>query len=264
MSRLSEIFKRRGRCFIPFVTAGHPDLSLTRSIILELVNAGADIVEIGIPFSDPIADGPIIQASSFAALQHGHGVADFLQLVADLRRETDAGLIFMTYLNPILSYGLDRLESDALAAGLDGLLVSDLTAEEYQRLGKLQAIDCVFLAAPTSSDQRLERIAACCRGFLYLVARTGVTGRQTDVLEEVPATLDRIRHFSSLPVAVGFGIRSSSDVRKVWEVAEGVVVGSAIVDFIANNQGEPDLTTKVGQFVRRQLLAGLDRQEFVR
>ena len=259
MSRLSEIFRRKRRCFIPFVTAGHPDLSLTRSIILELVDAGADIVEIGIPFSDPIADGPIIQASSHAALQHGYGVADFLEMVSDLRRETDAGLIFMTYLNPIFSYGLDRLESDALAAGLDGLLVSDLTTEEYQRLGKLREIDCVFLAAPTSSDQRLERIASCCRGFLYLVARTGVTGGQTDVLQEVPPTLERIRRFTSLPVAVGFGIRRSSDVRSVWELAEGAVVGSAIVDFVSRHCDEPDLPGRVGQFVRQQLLSGLDR-----
>ena len=256
MSRLSEIFSKNKRCFIPFVTAGHPDLDSTRQIVLRLAQAGADIIEIGIPFSDPIADGPIIQESSFHALRYAHDFRDYIGLVKDLRRETDAGLIFMTYMNPVWKYGLERLHTEASAVGLDGILISDLTPEEHLRLqpAASSALDSIFLAAPTSSDDRLRSIAAASSGFIYLVARTGVTGKYSDVQAAGPATAQRIRSFSQLPLAVGFGVKSADDVRKIWEYAEGAVVGSAIVRFIAENQPDTDLPSKVGQFVRDHLI----------
>ena len=254
MSRLSKIFRARERCFIPFVTAGHPDLDTTREIILRLVEAGSDVVEIGVPFSDPIADGPVIQRSSFSALRHGHGMEDYFELVHQLRKRTSAGLIFMTYLNPAMRFGLKKLESAAVESGLDAVLISDLTPEEHFHLGAFKRLETIFMAAPTSSNQRLEKIAAVCQGFVYLVARTGVTGAQTDLLARMPATLERIRRWSSLPVAVGFGIRSAKDVAQVWKFAEGAVIGSAIVDFIEQHGSDPKLPQLVGDWVKESLI----------
>ncbi len=254
MSRLSEIFRARGKCFIPFVTAGHPDLESTLEIVLRLAGAGSDIVEIGIPFSDPIADGPVIQASSFQALKHHYSMADYLDLVRRIRTQSDVGLIFMTYVNPVLSHGLDRLGVEAREAGLDGLLISDMTPEEHRRLGEPRHIDTVFLAAPTSTDARLEQIARASRGFVYLVARTGVTGKHSDVGEAVADSVARLRRHTDLPIAVGFGISSRADVEKVWRHADGAVVGSAIVRFIEENRQSPDLPARVGAFVRDRLL----------
>lgn len=248
MSRLSEIFKRNNRCFIPFVTAGHPDLETTGQIVLQLAMHGAHVVELGIPFSDPIADGPIIQKSSFEALQHGYSLDDYLELVRKIRRHSDVGIIFMSYINPLLKYGLERLDQEACAAGLDGVLISDLTPEAYQRLGTRLMLDTVFLAAPTSSDDRLQKICAHSRGFVYLVARTGVTGGQTDIDALVPETVSRLRRYTELPICVGFGITSHEDVQRVWKYAEGAIVGSAIVKFIEEHQSEPGLAEKVGEY----------------
>jgi tryptophan synthase alpha chain len=181
MSRLSEIFGARNRCFLPFVTAGHPDLETTLEILLQLAGAGSDIIELGVPFSDPVADGPVIQRSSFSALEHGYSLDDMLDVIRQFRSQSDAGIILMSYMNPVYQFGLERLEARAHEVGLDGILISDLTPEEYARLNPFRRLDTIFLAAPTSSDQRLEVISESSRGFLYLVARTGVTGRQTDV-----------------------------------------------------------------------------------
>ena len=254
MSRLSEIFIKSEKCFIPFVTAGHPDLDSTREIILGLVKAGSHIVEIGIPFSDPIADGPVIQQSSFQSLKHQYSFADYIELVRQVRRHTDAGLIFMTYVNPVLSYGLRKLDEEGSRVGLDGILVSDLIPEEYARLEPIKGLDTIFLAAPTSSDERLEKIAAASRGFVYLVARTGVTGGQSDVEDLVPKTVARLRSCSQLPIAVGFGITSFRDVRKVWQYADGAVVGSAIVRFIEENRSVKNLGERVEEWVRKDLI----------
>ena len=257
MSRLSEIFARNKKCFIPFVTAGHPDLETTREIVIKLVEAGSHIVEIGIPFSDPIADGPIIQQSSFDSLKHGYSFSDYIELVRQLRSRTDAGLIFMTYLNPVLKYGVEQLDRDGSEAGLDGILISDLTPEEYSLREPMPTLDTIFLAAPTSSDERLKKISQVCSGFVYLVARTGVTGRQSDVGALVPETTARLRSFCSLPIAVGFGITSSADVRKVWEHADGAVVGSAIVGFVEANRSAADLPQRVHEYVTNDLISPL-------
>ena len=255
MSRIAEIFDRNDKCFIPFVTAGHPDLEKTREIVLSLAEAGSHIVEIGIPFSDPIADGPIIQRSSFEALRHGHSFADYLGLVRELREATDVGLIFMTYLNPVLSYGREKLDCEAAEAGLDGILISDLIPEEYARMKPLKQLDTIFLAAPTSSDERLEKIQAASRGFVYVVARTGVTGQQSELGQSVPGTVQRVRQLTQLPVAVGFGITTAEDVQHVWQYAEGAIVGSAIVRFIEEHQADDNLAAKVGEYVRKDLIS---------
>ena len=255
MSRLSEIFARNKKCFIPFVTAGHPDLETTREIVLTLAASGSHIIEIGIPFSDPIADGPIIQKSSFQALQHGYSFADYIDLIRDLRTETEVGLVFMSYMNPVLSYGLEKLDREGVEAGLDGVLISDLTPEEYSRMEPLKGLDTIFLAAPTSSDQRLQKIREVSRGFVYLVARTGVTGSQTDVEASVPKMVERLRRYTQLPIAVGFGITSAQDVSKVWQYADGAVVGSAIVRFIEEHRSDAQLARKLGEYVRKDLIS---------
>lgn len=258
MVGLRRIFETREHCFIPFVTAGHPDLETTREIILAMADAGADIVEIGIPFSDPVADGPIIQRSSFEALRHHYTMSDYIELVRQIRSRSDVGLLFMTYLNPVLRFGLSRLEAEASAAGLDGILISDLTPEEFevlQKAGRLfQKLETVFLVAPTSTPERMRRICAASTGFVYLVARTGVTGNQTDIKATVPATVARLREQTDLPIAVGFGIRSASAVEKVWRYAEGAVVGSAIVQFIDENRGSADLARRVGTYLEKDLI----------
>jgi tryptophan synthase alpha chain len=248
MSRLSEIFQKNKKCFIPFVTAGYPSIETTREIALSLAAHGADIIELGIPFSDPIADGPVIQRSSFDALKHGYSIDDYLGLVRDVRRKTDVGLIFMSYMNPLYAYGLTRLDERAADAGLDGILISDLTPEAYDRMGVPLKLDTIFLAAPTSSEARLEKICQSSRGFVYVVARTGVTGRQTDIQELVPETVRRIRKHTNLPVAVGFGISSPADARKVWEHADGAIVGSALVRLIQEFANERELTKRVAEF----------------
>ena len=255
MSRITEIFANNDKCFIPFVTAGHPDLEKTREIVLSLAEAGSHIVEIGIPFSDPIADGPIIQRSSFGALKHGHSFSDYLGLVRELREKTDVGLMFMTYLNPVLSYGREKLDREAAEAGLDGILISDLIPEEYSRMEPFKQLDTIFLAAPTSSDQRLEKIQAASRGFVYVVARTGVTGQQSDLSQSVPDTVERVRRLTQLPIAVGFGITTAEDVQRVWQYAEGAIVGSAIVRFIEEHQSDGNLAAKVGEYVRKDLIS---------
>ena len=255
MSRIEEIFSKNQHCFIPFVTAGHPDLESTREIVLKLAEAGSHIVEIGIPFSDPIADGPIIQRSSFGALKHGHSFSDYLNLVRELREQTDVGLIFMTYLNPVLKFGMKRLDREAARAGLDGILISDLIPEEYLRMQPFMELDTIFLAAPTSSNERLGKIQKASKGFVYVVARTGVTGTQTDVGQSAPDTVERMRRVTQLPIAVGFGITTAQDVRRVWQYAEGAIVGSAIVRFIEEHQLDSNLAGKVGEYVRKDLIS---------
>jgi tryptophan synthase alpha chain len=239
---------------------------------MSLVRVGSDLIEIGLPFSDPVADGPIIQRSSFSALEHGYKVADYIELVRRIRAESDVGLIFMTYLNPILQYGLGKLDRDASDAGLDGILISDLTPEEYLLMGQNQPVsgpesegagfgnetfehlDTVFLAAPTSSPARLDKICQVSTGFVYLVARTGVTGDQSKIDETLANTIEMIRTRTELPIAVGFGIRSSADVKQVWKYADGAVVGSAIVRFIDENRDAADLAMRLEKFVRETLL----------
>ena len=263
MSRLSEIFSNNPKCFVPFVTAGHPDLEATEQIVIELVEAGSHIVEIGIPFSDPIADGPVIQTSSFRALRHGYGISDYIELVRRLRSRVDAGLVFMTYMNPVWSYGPGRLAGEAVEAGLDGIIISDLTPEEHTRFRKqgdprncVNGLDIIFLAAPTSSDERLEKVSQASGGFVYLVARTGVTGKRSDVESQVPATIRRLRNYSTLPIAVGFGISSAQDVRRVWRYADAAVIGTALVRFVDEHRHTADLPRKVGRFARDHLIPG--------
>jgi tryptophan synthase alpha chain len=255
------------RAFVPFVTAGYPDIEMSEKIILALAQAGADLIEVGIPFSDPVADGPVIQASSQVALEHGYQIDDYLEMVKRIKSESPVKLVFMSYLNPVLQYGFEKLDRDGAASGLDGILISDMIPGEYFRFAGsrtgseeeegnplFKELKTVLLVAPNSTE---ERIADACRvatGYIYLVSRTGVTGGGTDLGGDLEDRLQLIRRYTSLPVAVGFGIRSAADVERVWEYAEGAIIGSAIVKFISENVKEPDLDRRVYDFVKGQLI----------
>jgi len=248
-----ELKARKSKAFIPFITSGDPDLETTISLVDELERAGASIVELGIPFSDPLADGPTIQRSSERALSHGYRLSDHLDAIRRMRSRTAAPLVIFSYFNPILQYGVERFAADAHAAGASGVLVTDLTPEESGEFRECldgRQLDTIFLVAPTSSPERAELISRCSRGFVYLVSRTGVTGARQELSNSILPTLERIRRCTGLPVAVGFGISSPEQVRAVWEVADGAVVGSAIVSQIESCRDSKDMVSKVGSFCR--------------
>jgi tryptophan synthase alpha chain len=239
---------------VAYVTCGDPDLATTREIVLAALEAGAGIIELGVPFSDPLADGPVIQRASERALRQGTTLEKVLRLSGEIRRRSQAGLIIFSYLNPILQMGLRRFCDIAEEAGVDGALVTDLPVEEageYLREMRMRRLSAIFLAAPTSTDQRLQKIAKASSGFLYAVARTGVTGARQQLPDDARKLVARLRKFSPLPLAVGFGISTPEQFAAVGEFAQGAVVGSAIVQVIEQNPGqEPEA---VAEFVSKLL-----------
>jgi tryptophan synthase alpha chain len=242
---------------VAYVTCGDPDLATTRDVVLAAIEAGADVIELGVPFSDPVADGPVIQRASERALQRGTSLAQVLTLAAEIREQTQStGLIVFSYLNPILRLGLERFCKVARAAGVDGVLVTDLPVEEagdYLRAMREHDLSPVFLAAPTSPDERLQRIAGASHGFVYAVSRTGVTGQRQQLAEDARKLVKRLRGVTKLPIALGFGISNAEQFAEVGEFADAVVVGSAIVETIERNRGRE--AEAVGEFVR-SLTAG--------
>ena len=264
MGRIEAEFsklKREGkRGFIPFITAGDPDLDTTGGLLIELANAGATVIELGVPFSDPMADGPVIQRASERALKHGFGLKEIFASTASVRSRIDTPLVLFSYFNPLLQYGIDKLAHDARAAGIDGILVTDLTPEESTEFSaslKLNDLEMIFLVAPTSTDERLRMISAYASGFVYAVSRAGVTGARENLSSEAELLVSRVRKFSSLPVAVGFGISSAEQVAETCTYADAAVVGSAIVAEIEKRAGSPNLVNEVGQYVRSLIPAGV-------
>src|SRR6266852_1291083 len=237
---------------VAYLTCGDPDLATSRDIALATIEAGADVIELGVPFSDPVADGPVIQRASERALKHGTSLAQVLTLAAEVREHSQsAGLIIFSYLNPILRMGMEKFCKVARAAGLDGALITDLPVEEageYLRTMREYDLAPVFLAAPTSPDERLKRIAESSRGFVYAVSRTGVTGARQELADDARKLVRRLRRVTKLPVAVGFGISNAEQFAEVGEFADAVVVGSAIVETIEKNPGRE--AAAVGEFVR--------------
>jgi tryptophan synthase alpha chain len=257
MSRIRETFaalKRLGRGgFIPFITAGDPDLATTELLLRELAAAGADIIELGVPFSDPVADGEVIQRASERALRKGVTLRDALTCIAHAKQHIGVPIVLFSYFNPLLRFGEDRLADEAKQAGADAVLVTDLIPEEAQAwTEKLiqHGLDPIFLVAPTTSDDRLAQIAKQARGFIYAVSRAGVTGARDEMTRDPEALVKRVRAVSNLPVAVGFGISSPEQVREVWRFADAAVVGSAIVSQIEKLGNSPDLVKRVGEFAR--------------
>jgi tryptophan synthase alpha chain len=241
------------KAFIPFITSGDPDIEMTVRLVPELERAGSSIVELGIPFSDPVADGPTIQRSSERALRHGYHLSDHLDAVRKIRKQTAIPIVLFSYYNPIYQYGLEALARDARSAGCDGILVTDMTPEEsgeYCACFESHELDTIFLAAPTSSADRIAKIARCSRGFVYVISRAGVTGAQEQLSEGLLPTISRVRGNTALPVAVGFGISRPEQVNAVWEIADGAVVGSAIVAQIEKLATSSDLPARIGEFCR--------------
>ncbi|PYP85626.1 MAG: tryptophan synthase subunit alpha [Blastocatellia bacterium AA13] len=229
------------KAFIPYITAGDPDLETTGRLILELEKNGADIIELGVPFSDPMADGPVIQRASERALANGVTLHDCLNLVKQVRRESKIPIVLFTYFNPLLSLGFDNIGPALKEAGIDGALITDLVPEEAGEIREQLAssgVDLIFLVAPTSSDARIKMIAEASTGFVYAVSRTGVTGVRQNLSEASSSLVERVRKFSDLPVAVGFGISTPEHVKEVWRHADAAVVGSRIVLEIEKHIGD--------------------------
>ena len=250
-AKFQELKEKGEKAFIPFIMAGDPDLETTIRLVPEMERSGSHIIELGIPFSDPVADGPTIQRAGTRALRHGYAMKDYLKAIESIRRQTDVPLLLFSYYNPIYRYGLEALARDARSCGLDGVLVTDITPEEggeYCACLERNDLDSVFLAAPTSSEERIEKIASCSRGFLYVVSRAGVTGAQQQLSDTVRPTVERVRKLTDLPVAVGFGISHPDQVRAVWQVCDGAVVGSAIVAEMEYVKEPSELLPKVGKF----------------
>jgi tryptophan synthase alpha chain len=260
VSRISEAFNklradgRRG--FIPYITVGDPDLETSRATIVELARAGATLIELGVPFSDPVADGPTIQRAAERALRHGVGLSDVLRVLAEARRETDVPVILFSYFNPLLQFGVERLADECVRAGVDGILATDLVPEESADFNAVlsgRGLDQIFLVAPTTSDARLRMIAERASGFVYAVSRAGVTGAREEMSSEARRLVERVRGVTDLPVAVGFGISTPEHVADVWAYADAAVVGSALVSEIEKHAGSLDLVPRVGDFARSLL-----------
>jgi tryptophan synthase alpha chain len=240
---------------IAYITCGDPDLATSREIVLAAIDAGAAVVELGVPFSDPVADGPVIQRASERALRNGTTLSDVLRLAKEVRQQRPtAGLIIFTYLNPILRFGLQRFCSAAVDAGIDGALVTDLPVEEageYVQHMRRHNLATIFLAAPTSTDQRLKRIAEVSTGFLYAVSRTGVTGTRQELAADARQLVTRLRRHTKLPIAVGFGISTAEQVNEVGRFGDAAVVGSAIVQAIENAAPQGRAPQAVAELVRK-------------
>jgi tryptophan synthase alpha chain len=236
---------------VAYVTCGDPDLATTRAVVLAAIESGANVIELGVPFSDPLADGPVIQRASERALKRGTSLEQVLKLAAEIREESQSvGLVIFSYLNPIVQMGMEKFCKVARHAGVDGVLITDLPVEEagtYLDEAKRNDLATVFLVAPTSTDERLKRIAAVSTGFVYAVSRTGVTGTQKQLPEDAQSLVRRLRKYTKLPIAVGFGISNPDQFAAVGKYADAGVVGSAIVQTIENNSGSE--AAAVGKFV---------------
>lgn len=256
MSRIEATLKNRlfvrEKALIAYVMAGDPSIEATARIVLEIARAGADLIEIGVPFSDPIADGPTIQKAADRALKYNVSLSDVLHLVEDLRKQTQVPLILMSYCNPILAYGLSRFFKEAARVGVNGLIVPDLPPEEardFLKLSRTGKIDMIFLVAPTTPDERLKKILKISRGFVYYVPLTGVTGSKLSGKEAVCRRVSELKTHTDRPVAVGFGISTPEEAKEVAQVADGVIVGSALVKIIGGALDHPDYLSELSTFV---------------
>jgi tryptophan synthase alpha chain len=250
MSRITSVFQKSGhKALIPYITIGYPDLDTTLKAVPLLVENGADIIELGIPFSDPLADGATIQESSFRALQNGINVDTCLEAARDLRRKTEAPLVFMTYFNPVLSYGLDRFCHTCVEAGVDGLIVPDLPPEEGVPLecaASEQGLDMIYLLSPTSTRDRIRLVAERSRGYIYLVSVAGVTGTRDSLPPDLESTAKRVREIARQPVCIGFGISSPEQAKSISRLADGVIVGSKLIQLMRD---DPSLR-QLQEFIR--------------
>ncbi len=262
-TRITRLFDRlraeKRPALIAYITAGDPSPTATPEIVAALERGGADLIELGVPFSDPIADGPVIQRGSDRALKAGTKLSTVLDIASQIRKRSEIPLLLFTYMNPVLRYGLEALARDAVASGIDGCLLTDLSVEEaepYIQVMRQAGLDTVFLAAPTSSQRRMELVAKYSTGFVYLVSRTGVTGERANISDSVGPLVANMRRATELPLAVGFGISTAEQARSIGAIADGVVVGSAFERVIEENAASDQLFSKV-EALARTLASGL-------
>lgn len=262
MSRLQSTFSRlrakHERALMPFVTCGDPDLATTRELVLAYAEAGADVIEIGIPFTDPLADGPTIQRASERALAAGTTMDDALQLIADVRAQTDVPLVPMTYINPVYQIGYDSFAARCREVGTDGVIISDLPPEEgseWVEAGANHGIDTIFLLAPTSDDARVEAVTKAASGFIYAVSRMGVTGARSDVPPEIGDLIARIRGRTNTPICAGFGFSSAAQIRSTCQstLVDGIVVASALIDRFESTSGTSTKRVRAAAAMMREL-----------
>lgn len=267
MSRIDTLFKKltekKQKGFIAYITAGDPDIQFTESVIYKLDKCGVDLLEIGVPFSDPLADGPVIQEASDRALIHHTNLDQIFALIRKVRQNTQIPLILFTYLNPLYQFGIEKFAQCARETGVDGALVLDLPVEEsaqYRQLMKKQGLDTIFIIAPTTDKNRIKMVAEMSSGFIYYVSHTGVTGETSSIASELADNVRMIKSMTDKPVAVGFGISNPEHVKTISRCGDAVVVGSAIVRRVKEYQHEKDGPEKVARFVST-LLAPLKQQE---
>ncbi len=251
MSRVASVFNRAGHAaLIPYITVGYPSIEATLKVVPLLANSGCDIVELGIPFSDPLADGITIQKASFRALQNGITPEICLEVARQLSQKVDIPLVFMTYFNPVFSYGLEEFCSACVGSGIDGLIIPDLPPEEGSELETVtqrQGLDLIYLLAPTSTEERIRLVAERSRGFIYLVSVTGVTGARNRLPADLEAFVARVRKAATQPLCVGFGISTPEQARRVARIADGVIVGSRLIQLM---EAEDNFISTISDFIK--------------
>lgn len=257
MSRIDFKFKelraKKKKAFVAFMTAGDPNLKTTEELVLELEKVGVDIIELGVPFSDPLADGPTIQAASYRALENGTNLEKIFNMVGNIRKKSDIPIALMSYYNPIFSYGEYKFIAHAKKVGVDGVIIPDLPPEEatvLSELAKASDISTIFFVSPTTTQDRMKKIAVASTGFIYYVAVTGVTGARTDMPKDFDRPIKQTKKLTDTPICVGFGISTPEQVKKISQSADGVIVGSAIVKEINRQADKKDCAKRVARFVR--------------
>ncbi|MEW6087229.1 MAG: tryptophan synthase subunit alpha [bacterium] len=267
MGRIEEKFhnlKENGeKALITYIMAGTPDLHTTEGLIIELEKQGVDLIELGVPFSDPLADGPTIQAAGLRALKSGTTLPGILHLVSNIRRRVEIPVILMSYLNPIYHYGISKFFQDAKIKGVDGLIIPDLPLEESKEMADLagqNGIDLIFLITPTSSIQRIKKISFMSKGFIYYVSLTGVTGARENLADEVGPFVNKIRKWTNKPVCVGFGVSTKQQVKEILKYSDGVIVGSAVVKKIEEGRDKKDIIKKTAEFVKTLVVSAKEKQ----
>jgi tryptophan synthase alpha chain len=258
MNRIDDVFNKKGhKALIAYVTVGYPSIESTLKIVPLLAESGCDIIELGIPFSDPMADGATIQHASHCALQNGVTTKMCLDLVEELRKKTNVPLIFMTYYNPVYHYGLEKFCNDSVTSGIDGLIVPDLTPDEggeLENITKITGLDLIYLLSPTSTAERIELVSQKSRGFIYMVSLTGVTGARDNMKLDIDNFITDVRKATGMPLCVGFGISTPEQAKGVSKIADGVIIGSQIIKLMEKD----DNFASVGKFIKecRQAMDG--------
>jgi len=256
MSRISDTFyrlKEKGsKALIPYIMAGDPTLHATKKYVLDLENSGADIIELGVPFSDPLADGPTIQRASERSLKHGTTLSKVMGLVQEIRKKSEIPLVLMTYYNPVFKFGVESFIKRAVRSGIDGVIIPDLIPDEatdFIRIAKQHELDTIFLLAPTSTRERINKVVASASGFVYFVSITGITGAKLSLGKQMKNTLNSVKKITSKPVAIGFGISGPEDALFVSRLADGVIIGSAIVKLIAQRKDINSFVKKIRKVI---------------